>query len=180
MPVTLIEGNMGAGKTLMATTMALAYKAEGYRCFANYATKLADVRLTTVEQLIQVEHGVLVIDEVSFLFDSRSFMKNVDLTQWFMLTRKAGLEVIMTTQSFANIDSRLRRVTDYLITMTWLPPLLGQSRSRAEVFMTFPYLHRVRKFLFNHDARLYSLYDTYDRSVYLARPEPEKKSRSRA
>lgn len=165
--ICCIMGNLGAGKTLLATLFAASAARAGVRVYANFPLYFDYERLYTYERLQQVSSGLLVLDELQFLMEARDFSKNVDLVHWAVLLRKLGLDLIYTTQHFEHVDKRIRQITDYVLMASAAGKVSGRKRSKVVLVNMWPAPHVVKSFLFVHDPRLYALYDTYDRDVLL-------------
>lgn len=167
MAITVIMGNMGSGKTYLASVLGYAAACSGMDVYANYGLTCAVERIRTYERLAEVRKGLLILDEASFIIDSREFAKNVGLTKWAVLTRKRGLELLLLTQHFDNLDTRIRKITDGLIVMSKRNPIYGVNRSQMQCFATYPNLRRVKSSLLLHSPLIYSMYDTTDEDVLL-------------
>lgn len=111
-----IFGQMGLGKTLMMTILAnyLVEKLPQIPFFANYEVQKAKA-IRGVKHLLTIEDGLICLDEFWVSMDSRAWKNNVFLTRWINQTRKKNLLCMYTTQSFGQIDVRVRNATDLLI-----------------------------------------------------------------
>lgn len=110
-----IIGQMGSGKTLLMSILSEAFFRQGLPIFATYSLENAE-RLDSVKKLLAVENGVLSLDEFWITLDSRDFgnSKNISLTHWVNMTRKKNLLVMFTTQTFGQIDLRVRNAVDLI------------------------------------------------------------------
>lgn len=154
--LVVLTGTLGQGKTLSMSVLALYLKQQsGLKVYANYSLT-GSIRVRTFKELLECESGILAFDEAHISFDSRLYKDNVKSTHWFAMTRKKGLIVMMTTQTFGQIDLRMRNLTDYLIvckktdTGVWLQLINWQERKL---------MHRVH---LDNIKRFFTIYDTYE------------------
>lgn len=165
--ISAFTGNIGTGKTCWMTAYGfLLHGASGFPAFANYAVRYAE-RLTSLEQLFDTRKGIVLLDELPTLADSRSFaQKNVkQLTQFLAQTRKAGLTVLYTTQYIHQVDKRVRAFTDSLVVCRKRGNR-GQYRTQMDFYVpTFAEdtYAKVGSKSVRHDPFWYSLYDTWER-----------------
>jgi hypothetical protein len=103
-------GYLRAGKTMNMVRMAKEHHDAGWNVVANVQLTFGE-RVRSVEHLQELNNCVLCIDEAMWLFDSRSFAANVDLTQWLTLLGKRNIILLYTVQSFGMVDKRLRELT---------------------------------------------------------------------
>jgi hypothetical protein len=153
-----------------------AYKAHvaGFAVYANYDTSFA-IRLTDMESLISIRGpGMLLIDEIHTLLDSRSFTKNAELTEWLMLLGKRYLSLHYTVQAFHMVDLRVRGLTTTIFTHQRL-----RGRSLVERLEVDPLglglRPRGRSFLIW--AKWSHLYDTLDTRVRLGGTGEQKQEK---
>lgn len=114
---------MGSGKTLSMVYEAYQYYKKGFKVFANFRLNFPYTRLTKrvfdamVENKTQLTHCVVLIDEIHIWLDSRSSMqkKNKMITYWILMTRKASVRLLCTTQHLHQVDKRLRDTIDILV-----------------------------------------------------------------
>lgn len=116
----ICEGFLGAGKTLGAVIFAMNYvQKSGCAIYSNFGlvgskpfTHLDDFKKVALE-----ESSILVLDESHMDFDARSFSSNhvkfMSQTSYYL--RKLRCTVIMTSPNFADIDSRIRSITNILL-----------------------------------------------------------------
>lgn len=112
-----ITGMPGHGKTLSMTILGVNLsKLMNVPLFATYT--LNDVQYTkvrTIEELLAMQTGVVLLDEFWLNMDSRSFSQNVQLSQWVMQARKKSLLCFYTSQTMRQVDLRVRNITDWWI-----------------------------------------------------------------
>jgi hypothetical protein len=137
--------------------LAASERERGRPIIANYP--LACARLVSSwSQVIAFEAGVFAWDEAHVDADSRQFARNVEVTSWFLQTRKAGLDLYLTTQSFSQVDNRIRAMVDYLFLCEKVSG--GGRRGTSYHCIDMARLRVVRSGVLVHSAQLYGLYDT--------------------
>jgi hypothetical protein len=114
-----ITGKMGSGKTLLMSIFGYFFRFLEIPVFANYSMdyRLGVETISSLKDLIEIENGVILIDEIHLNIDSRQWYREKDIkfTHWVNQTRKRNLILIYTSQHFKQVDVRLRRATDLLI-----------------------------------------------------------------
>jgi len=151
-----VVGPLGHGKTLGMTSMGmLMSELFEVPLGANYPIKAKNFTLIeSLEDLWAFKGGVLLLDEFWLSFDSRSSSSNVVLSRWINQTRKRHVVVFYTTQSMAQIDKRLRNVTDLV---------LSCEKRKDGFHMTFIEYQTVRlgrQFRMTRPELFYGAYDT--------------------
>lgn len=167
--VIAFMGTLGAGKTLhMSYQSYWAARLLKVPVYGNYEAYYPGFeRLNGLRHMTTVEDGLLAIDEMQAIIDSRSFAKNVDITQWLMLIRKMGLGLFYTTQHIDFVDIRLRQITDFIF--------VQQKAMHFGVKSSIVKIYKVEgnnasfltKMVLAHETWMYSLYNTKDRRVKL-------------
>lgn len=165
--VCCFMGTLGAGKTLLMSVLGASIASQqGVNIYANYKTKFAD-RINGIQHLVQLENGLMLIDEAQSLLDSREFGKNVDITQWLLLIRKVRLGMFYTTQHIDFVDKRLREITDVLF---WCQKAYnyGQKCTKVNTYRLLgnDAIHTGTMAL-SYQSWMFDLYDTNDREVKL-------------
>jgi len=155
--ICVLTGGLGQGKTLSMSVLAsfMAYKM-GSKLYSNYALKDAH-RLNSFYDLMEARDGVVALDEAHITLDSRNFKDKTSqkITHWVLQTRKVNLIILMTTQSFHQIDVRARDVCDVVIQCKKTPQGIWLQ------FIDWAEKKVGRRSLLEHVERFYSLYDTY-------------------
>lgn len=175
-------GTLGGGKTLRAVMDAWNYSlaAGGAPVWGNLTLnpqgwmqhrlanpdgfKLGYVSNTDdIVRMIAEGGGILILDEIHQDLDARQSLatQNILLSRFLMFLRKSGITTLYTTQDEAQIDKRMRAVTDVL---TWCEGW-GPREARTHRFTRLHYRsgRQIRVELVTSDQarRYYSLYDTY-------------------
>lgn len=122
-----VEGNLGAGKTLTASIMAHYYRNRvlsaggNIELFSNYGLKDSyDMQhYTDWFKVADAQGSICVWDESQMVFDSRTALKSTQVfaTHLLMYVRKMASVQIFISPSINNIDSRIRQLTEVLISV---------------------------------------------------------------
>ncbi len=118
----VFQGNLGEGKTSAMSILAHYYRSKmrnKIELFSNYGL-LGSHELKHYSDFYEVArcHGSIVaIDEAQTSLDSRLFAKgnNIYLTQFMFYLRKLGCSWFLSSPSIANLDSRVRSLTNILV-----------------------------------------------------------------
>jgi len=119
MPLILVTGNKGGGKTCFATSMAKLAFDKGRNVFSNYHLAF-DYSPINVSKMIEnpdsVRDAVILIDEAHITLDSRraGSGKNIMFSYLMTQSRKRRISLILTTQQASAVDVRIRRNMDEL------------------------------------------------------------------
>lgn len=175
-------GTLGGGKTLCAVRDAWIYSLQAggapvwgnltlhpagwaQHRLVNPAFRLGRVSSTDdIVRMVAEGGGLLILDEVHQDLDARQSLAtaNILLSRFMMFMRKCGVTVLYTAQDPAQIDKRLRAVTDVL---TWCEGW-GPRGSRTHRFTRVHYRsgRQVRVEMLTSDqlAQVYPLYDTLE------------------
>jgi len=111
-----VFGALRSGKTLMACRLAVCLaRSLGLDLVGNIPVRGAR-RIFTLDDLASLRGAVLVWDEVQVSLDSREWASEAAraLTRDMILWGKRGVICVYTSPSFATVDVRLRRLTQYV------------------------------------------------------------------
>jgi hypothetical protein len=111
-----VFGALRSGKTLMACRLAVCLaRSLGLDLVSNIPVTGAR-RAATLDDLASLRGAVLVWDEVQVSLDSREWASDDArrLTRDMILWGKRGIVCVYTSPSFATVDVRLRRLTQYV------------------------------------------------------------------
>jgi len=156
-----VIGELGSGKTLGMTYMGIRnyVKYEGTRTiFANY--HLFDVPFNFVdspEQIDDIHSGIFLADELWLWLDSRvsSSKRNRFVSAILAKSRKRDLDILYTSQSFSQVDKRVRKITDFVAV-----PSHNEASHRCTIrIYTNPAGDLIKILKFNA-IPIYELYDT--------------------
>ena len=111
-----VFGALRSGKTLMACRLGLVLaRSLGLGLVSNIPVAGAR-RIATLDDLASLRGAVLIWDEVQVSLDSREWASEAArcLTRDMILWGKRGVICVYTSPSFATVDVRLRRLTQYV------------------------------------------------------------------
>ncbi len=119
----IFEGFLGAGKTLGASIYAKYYQQRsGCALYSNFGLKGSKPfnSLEDFKEIAKEKSSILVLDEAHMDLDARSFSSNhvKFFTQVSYYLRKLRCTLIMTSPSFSDLDSRIRRITNIYVSVT--------------------------------------------------------------
>jgi adenylate kinase family enzyme len=119
--LVLLVGDVGSGKTLFATRIALRVKKPVY---ANYTIKIPNhVDLTPEILNVINEPSLVILDEAYAWLESRMSGKPINLYMSYILfqSRKLGLDFMLTQQLAGTIDLRFREMANWVIECEYVP-----------------------------------------------------------
>ena len=111
-----VFGALRSGKTLMACRLGVSLsRSLGLDLVSNIPVRGAR-RVATLDDLAELRGAVLIWDEVQVSLDSREWASDDArrLTRDMILWGKRGIVCVYTSPSFATVDVRLRRLTQYV------------------------------------------------------------------
>lgn len=161
MVLVAIIGELGCGKTLGLTFLAWHNANRGKKIYSNY--KLVDIPHTYVdktEDIDDMHNGFFAGDEMWLWLDSRSShsKRNKFISSILIKSRKRNMEIVYTTQSFYQIDVRIRNITDYIVT-----PVMSRSGSTCKLMWYTKgsfYLNKPIKIIRFNTKPFFAMYDT--------------------
>ncbi len=170
-----IFGALGSGKTLTAVYLARQRDKNGYYIYSNFDLKFADAVMSAEEMLIRLifneienDRVLFVIDELGQVLNSQNWYHSEQrlLSPVFLKSRKMGVDIIYTSQTFALVNVNIRRITDICIKTEYNP---RNTQVTATVFSGAP-----DGFFHAQDLRFlgreyFEFYDT--REIITPRPE---------
>ena len=158
-------GDVGSGKTLWLTAMALEASQNGYQVYANYHIKIPNFTfIDNPAMLNDLPFGCLVLlDEAYNFIESRRSPADINLYMSYILfqCRKIGIDIIMSDQLEITIDTRYRSMTTWYILCElgrrgFEYTFIKRATLKAQKPKTFILPFRAAE-------SLYPLYDTYER-----------------
>jgi len=104
-----------------------------------------------------MKDGFFAGDELWHWLDSRASMskKNQIVGNFLLTSRKKGVNFAFTSQSFGQIDLRIRKVCDFLA----LPQLSADEKICRLMIFSYPSLQLIRVYKFRTEP-IFNLYDT--------------------
>jgi len=152
-----VIGDEGSGKSLAMTAMGtLLADVYGVKLGANYPIfgQKSFELIETMKQLREFTGGVLLLDEVWLLMDSRNPRENVEFSRWVRQTRKKGLLIFYATQSMDQVDKRMRHSTSMVM-------LCQKARGKIKLhFCSSSTGNVIKTFTIANPSLFYGLYDT--------------------
>lgn len=116
-----IVGLPGSGKTYWLSQIGLEAIKKNRPVYANYKLKGANY-YTDLKQVMEVEKGVILIDEINLICPSRWWDRfPPKLAYWWSQTRKMELDVYWTSQHQDRVDKIVKEITNYIWEMRKLP-----------------------------------------------------------
>lgn len=112
---TLIFGKKGSGKTSFLAKMALKYSKRGITvfCTEEHVENTCYIPLDFVGKFWLPENSLLLIDELSVAYNSRSFKTtSLDVLKYFKYSRHNRVKIIAFTQVFDDSDKQIRMLAD--------------------------------------------------------------------
>lgn len=122
--LSVFYGAPGSGKSTIACYFAQKALKAGYNVYSN--VPILGCKILTREDIgkNKVTDGLLILDEVGIEYNNRDFKSNFSKSvkggssalEWFKKHRHEGVEVMIFSQGFDDMDSKLRTLgTDYYI-----------------------------------------------------------------
>lgn len=116
MVLTIVTGNVGTGKTLLATIFAAHSTTIVY---ANYNIKSKNYREFELDKFLANEYNncMIILDEAYVYLESRIAMRHLNRVMSYLLfqSRKVGIDIILTAQLVSSLDVRYRDLCEYYI-----------------------------------------------------------------
>lgn len=129
--ITYVFGSPGAGKTTYACKVALdAYRKSKRRVFCNFDCKVAQrIPLDGLGRFTVPRGSLLIIDEAGIEYNSRSYKSfPKELIAYFKLHRHYGVDIVVISQSWEDVDVTVRRLADRLFLIKRLGPFTSVRR----------------------------------------------------
>ena len=114
MAITITEGIVGAGKSVVLTYHGYKAYRQGKTVYANYRLAFPHKRLNLkniVQELPRLRDATILFDEAQNQVSARQFMSqnNIMFSKFVKQTRKAGIDLHIATQQAIGIDIDIRR-----------------------------------------------------------------------
>jgi hypothetical protein len=148
-------GRVGAGKTYCMVERVRKYIGKR-QIFTNMTLPWAE-HIDSIEDMVGVSDGILMLDEAGVWFSSREYSQTKgDALRFFAQTRKQGLHMFYTVQHEAGVDAAIRRLTSIMYRHTRYGKWIVQTGHDADSMERF----QVR--LVPITKSVYDLYDTFE------------------
>ena len=158
MVLMAVLGELGSGKTLSLTYLALRNHYKGRHIFANYHLhKIPFTLVTKPDDMLNMKDGFLAADELWTWADSRvsGSARNKFVTMILAKSRKRDIHMAYSVQYFKSIDIRIRTVTDFVCL-----PKMNEKETVCRLFVySNPSMVLQRVFKFKAQP-IFDLYDT--------------------
>jgi hypothetical protein len=159
MTLVFITGDIGTGKTLLATALALAFDGpviSNYRIDHPNYIEATPARLATIDQ-----PTLVILDEAYTWLESRVPGQVLQLYMSYILfqSRKRKIDFVTTCQIPSSVDLRFRELADY-----WIQATNDVESYRYEVVknsLTEGYPSEVLELPKIEAEKIYPYYDTY-------------------
>ncbi|KXH75943.1 MAG: hypothetical protein AM326_08240 [Candidatus Thorarchaeota archaeon SMTZ-45] len=150
-------GELGAGKTLSLTYFAYLNYLRGVKVYSNYHLNFPYIPVTSIEDIEDMKEGFFAGDELWLWMDSRASgsKKNKAISSILLKSRKRGVQICYTTQSFGQIDNRIRNITDFIAC-----PFMSPKEQWCKVLILSRATMNKVKWLKFKTAEIFPLYDT--------------------
>ena len=116
--IQIYFGSPGAGKTTLACRELLKARMHYQYTFANFGCKCADFDDISLDKLGEwtfPRDSLVCVDEGGIEYNNRKFKTfSQDAIKWYKLHRHYGVDVILLSQSWEDMDITLRRLADRL------------------------------------------------------------------
>lgn len=157
MVLMAICGELGAGKTLCLTYFAYRNWCKGKDIYSNYKLAFPHKFIGSVRQIDTMTQGFFAGDELWLWLDSRCSIskKNKVVSAILLKSRKRDVHICYTTQSFNQVDRRVRNITDFIA----IPKLNPREDVCRVIVFTNPSLQPVKTYKFLTNP-IFDLYDT--------------------
>ena len=152
-----VVGELGAGKTLSLTYLAYRNFLKGKKIYSNYWLSFPHTRINSVEELDLMKSGFFAGDELWLWIDARASTskKNKIVSSILLKSRKRDIHFSYTTQSFRQVDTRIRNVTDFIA----IPMLSPQENWCRLLILTNPSHSTVKTIKFRTEE-VFKMYNT--------------------
>ena len=159
-----IVGELGSGKTLALTYLAWHnWFHRNRRIFSNYNLYgFPFTKVNTVPDLDSIKEGFCAFDELWLSISSWSRSKQIEfITSILLKSRKRHLTISFTTQTIAQINKRIREVTDFL---AYALMSTDNSYTRLEIFRgpRASIGTRINPPIYFNNEPVYAMFNTYE------------------
>lgn len=173
--IEAVFGLPGSGKTTYLSKLARQAQKSKIKVFSNFACHgCYKLNFDDLGKYL-FENCLIIIDEISLICDSRDWKNfNSDLRYFFTNHRHYHIDIVYCSQWFTDTDIKIRRMTDSMYYIQWLPFGLSmrfnvvrdiKTNDSGEIVDTYKFKHG-RLF---YRPRYYKMFDSFSR-----RPLPEK------
>lgn len=112
----MLFGKKGTGKTTLIAKYSIKFQKKNRTVYSNVEIP-GNIYLNTnsIGKVKYAPYGVLLLDEVGMIWDKRDFAKfDKDVRDFFKLARQQKLTIYMFSQTYDDVDKKIRDLTDEL------------------------------------------------------------------
>lgn len=160
-----LAGNLGRGKTLGMTMLGHYFKIQTglTHVVSNYETDITTNYVTNSNELEEMSknvEGIYLLDEIWAWMSSRDAMKNDEMIDLVLNSRKRGCLIVYTVQNMKMADNILTDITDYYgVCSHYEGHEVGLEHDIAEIQLFNGDGEPVKTFRYNAET-YYGTYDT--------------------
>jgi zona occludens toxin (predicted ATPase) len=162
--IVAFTGLGGSGKTYYMAKMLMEEMKRGRRVFANFPLSGAH-QFERMDQIFTVQKGIIAIDELNMLCPARLWHKiPTEYLKLWTQSRKNGVDLYYTSQSFKRVDVSVRTVTNLVYHMKRVFARLHKARLFDASDVEFGRMSDKRcldSWHFLIHKKIYQKYDTY-------------------
>lgn len=168
-------GVPGAGKSTVATSIALDYLKRNRRVFANF--EVSGTTFITKEQITysnnDLNNCLLIIDEVGIDYNNRGFKTNftTEALKLFKKHRHKNIDIVIFSQDYEDMDKKLRDLSTrfYLIKKSVIPffiktrlitKYIGIDKESKQIIDEYSFVPFGSKYIYM--PRTWKAFNTYD------------------
>lgn len=170
-------GSPGSGKSTMAARLASQAMKKGIKVYSNVEIK-GCLELDPKNDIghYDISNGLVIIDEAGIEYNNRDFKSfSADQNKWFKLYRHARCDIVIFSQSFEDMDKKLRllAVRYFLVERSILPKFIRCRRISkriaindmdSQIIDAYQFVPFSRRLYFG--PRYWKLFDSYAMPVY--------------
>lgn len=166
-------GSPGSGKTTFAAYLASQALKKGIPVYSNVPIKgCFEIKKSDIGY-VHLENALLIWDEAGIDFDNRNFKSNFTYEQvrWFKLYRHYKMQIAIFSQSFEDMDKKLRVLSNHQYLVKHIPLLpyfpfrrtinkyIGINEDTKQVQDSYEFVPFSRKFILGF--RYWKMFDSY-------------------
>ena len=130
-------GAPGSGKSTMACRLALKSLKKGIKVYSNVEVK-GCLNLDPRSDIgkYDISNGLVIIDEAGIEYNNREFKSfTQDQNKWFKLYRHARCDIVIFSQSFEDMDKKLRLLANryFLVEKSFIPRFIRCRRITKKI-----------------------------------------------
>lgn len=170
-------GAPGSGKSTMAARLASQAMKKGIKVYSNVEIK-GCLELDPRNDIgkYEISNGLVIIDEAGIEYNNRDFKSfSADQNKWFKLYRHARCDIVIFSQSFEDMDKKLRllAVRYFLVERSILPKFIRCRRISkriaindmdSQIIDAYQFVPFSRRLYFG--PRYWKLFDSYAMPPY--------------